>query len=282
MNVKYIISIFVLSLLSINILSCQIDLDRIAKKAQRSVNNRIERNVDRSIDNAMDNAEDSLQKKKKKKGKNGEEDYEPEVEVRVVKEVIPNSFQGKFMMNRSYSEDGNSSSNMIYVQMNEYQTAVRPLIIKEPHNLIIFDKQEETVVTINNTNYAGKAMKDWYSSDMEDEDDEFSTATKTSDIKEIQGYISRKYEVAHDDYTGIVWFTKEIDASVSTIYNIMEYSPLHLDQSLGFPLEMTIKYEDGSEEELSIKDISEYESDQSLFDISEYELIDMTDLKVGK
>lgn len=260
----------------------QIDLDRIAREAQRNVNKRVEKNIDKSIDNAMDNAEDSMKKKKGKKNKKGEETYEPEVEVRVVKEVMPNEFKGIFMMDRSIDGRGENYSNMLQVVIDDYRTAVRPLIIKKPHNLIIYNKEEETVVTINNENYEGKAMKDWYTSmDSEDKND-LSTATKTDDIKEIEGYIARKYVVAAKNYSAVIWFTKEIDADVSVLYNVMEFDRLHLDKTLGFPLEMVIQYNDDRIERVKISNIQANETDEQLFDISGYELIDMTDLKYGK
>lgn len=282
MNFRVSLSLFFFVLICSGYSFGQIDLDRIAREAQRNVNRRVEKNIDKSIDNAMDNAEDSLKKKKSKKNKKGEETYEPEVEVRVVKEVLPNEFKGKFMMDRSVDGKGDDYSNMIQVVMDEYRTAVRPLIIKAPHNLIIFNKEEETVITINNENYEGKALKDWYTSMDEDDEDALSTATKTDDIKEIEGYIARKYEVAADDYTASIWFTKEIDADVSVIYDVMEFDKLNLDKSMGFPMEMNIHHKDGREEQVKISNIRENDIDEQLFDISGYELIDMTDLKYGK
>ena len=281
MKLKFFTSIFIFLLFAISPLSSQIDLDRIAKEAQRNVNKRVEKNIDKSIDNAMDNAEDSVKKKKRKKNKKGEEEYEPEVEIRTIKEVLPNEFLGEFTINRSFEGNGSESTNMIMVVMDEYRTAVRPLILKKPHNLIIYDKQDETVVTINNNDFEGMAMKDWFTSQTSDNDD-FSTASKSSDIKEIEGYIARRYEVEHDEYSAEIWFTKEIDADVSTIYDVMQYAPLFLDKSLGFPLEMTIQHKDDSIERVQVKNIVENSGNDSLIDISEYELIDMTDLKHGK
>jgi hypothetical protein len=282
MNFRVSLSLFCFVFLFSGFSFGQIDLDRIAKEAQRNVNRRVEKNIDKSIDNAMDNAEDSVKKKKKKKNKKGEETYEPEVEVRVIKEISPNEFKGKFMMDRSVEGRGDSYSNMLQVVMDDYKTAVRPLIIKEPHNLIIYDKEEETVVTINNENYEGKAMKDWYTSMEAEDQDALSTATKTDDIKEIEGYIARRYEVVADDYSAVIWFTKEIDADVSVIYSVMDYDRLYLDKTLGFPLEMVIQYNDDRVERVKITNIQENEIDEQLFDISGYELIDMTDLKYGK
>ena len=101
---------------------------------------------------------------------------------------------------------------MIKIALNEYQTAIRPPIIKEPNNLMIYDKKEETLISVNNIKYKGKAMKEWKFRDTEKRNNEVLTLTKTTEIKEIGGYIARKYIVEGKGIEGFMWLTKEIDA----------------------------------------------------------------------
>ncbi len=258
----------------------QIDLGKIARDAKRTVNKRVDRNIDRAIDNTLDEAEDVVRgKNKKKKGDDDDYYYDENGEIVYVKEVIPNAFGGQFMITRDI-ENGEGQSNMYLVAMEEYETAIRPLMVKVPHNLIIYNKQDETKTTINNEKYEGKALKDWVIMDEVNEKS-FAEAERTDEIETIDGYIARKYTVEHKDYEGEIWFTKEIDADLRTIYYLLELADLELDPSLGFPLRMVLEFDDDHTETFNVTDIKE-ESDSNIFDISNYSLVDMTDLESGK
>ncbi|WP_235299092.1 DUF4412 domain-containing protein [Portibacter marinus] len=284
MNLKSLFPIFFLFCFVVSG-QAQIDLSKIARDAKRSVNKRIDRNIDKAIDNTLDETEDAIKgKKRRKRGKNKDKDddiyYEGDGEAIVVKEVIPNAFNGQFLITRDVSGEGDDESNMYTIAMREYETAIRPLMIKKPHNLIIYNKEEETQTTINNELYNGKALKDWVSlSDVVE--DKYAEAERTDDIETIGGYIARKYIVDHKDYEGEIWFTKEIDAEIAVVYSLLELDGLYLDPALGFPLRMSLEYDDDKIVTYNVTDIQE-DADPSLFDLSAYQLVDMTDLEAGK
>lgn len=270
--------IFLISLVSTSY--TQIDLGKIARDAKRTVNKRVDRNIDRAIDNTLDEAEDVVRgKNKNKKDKDDDFYYDENGEIVYVKEVIPNVFAGQFMITRDI-ENGEGQSNMYLIAMEQYETAIRPLMIKEPHNLIIYNKQDETKTTINNEKYEGKALKDWVIMDELNEKS-YADAERTDEIETIDGYIARKYLVEHKDYEGEIWFTREIDADLRAIYHLLELEDLELDPSLGFPLKMVLEFDDDHKETFKVSDIKA-EADSNIFDISNYSLVDMTDLESGK
>ncbi len=260
--------------------NAQIDLGKIARDAKRTVNKRVDRNIDKAIDNTLDETEDAIKGKNKKKKNKGEDDYYDEKGgTTVIKEVIPNSFAGQFMITRDI-EGGSQESNMYTIAMQEYETAIRPLMVKTPHNLIIYDKENETKTTINTVKYEGKALRDWVMRE-EVSEKKYAKAERTDEIEDIDGYIARKYTVKAKEYEGEVWFTKEIDADLGIINYLLELDELFLDPKLGFPLKMNLSFDDGYTEIFKVTDINET-ADQSLFDISQYNLVDMTDLESGK
>ncbi len=264
------------------ITNAQIDLSKIARDAKRTVNKRVDRNIDRAIDNTLDETEDAIRgKNKKKKGKNDDDDmyYEGAGGTTVIKEVNPNNFAGEFLITRDI-ENGSDEGNMYKIAMQDYETAIRPLMVKTPHNLIIYNKQEETKTTINKEKYEGKALKDWVIKEEVNEK-KYADTERTDDIETIDGYIARKYVVESKDYEGEIWFTREIDADISVINFLLELDELYLDPKLGFPLKMTLEFDDGHKEIFKVSDISE-ENNKSLFDVSDYKLVDMTDLESGK
>lgn len=283
MNLKSLLSItFLFSFVFIS--NAQIDLSKIARDAKRSVNKRIDRNIDRGIDNTLDGAEDVVRgKNKKKKDKNNNQDddiyYEGDGEDRIIKEVIPNVFNGQFMVTRDV-EGAEEQSNMYTIALQRYETVLRPLMVKKPHNLIIYNKQDETQLTINNEMYEGKALKDWVSI-PEISEKNYAEAERTDEVESVGGYIARKYIIEHKEYEGVIWFTKEIDADISVINTLLELDELYLDPGLGFPLKMTLEFDDDRVINYNVTDIKE-ETDASLFDISSYKLVDMTDLEAGK
>ncbi|GLR16717.1 hypothetical protein [Portibacter lacus] len=283
MNIKSIVTLLFLFSLAFTS-NAQIDLSKIARDAKKTVNKRVDRNIDRAIDNTLDETEDVIRgKKKKKRGKNADKDddiyYEGDGEARVIKEVNPNSFKGQFLITRDV-EGAEDQSNMYTIAMQDYETVIRPLMVKKPHNLIIYNKQDETQTTINNEMYNGKALRDWISLGEEDSKKKLAVAERTDDIETIGGYIARKYIIDHRDYEGEIWFTKEIDADISVINNLLELDDLYLEPGLGFPLRMNLIYDDERTVNFAVTDIKE-EADKALFDISNYQLVDMTDLEVG-
>lgn len=279
MKLRLIFSLFMIMTMAA-VSHAQIDLGKISRDAKRTVNKRIDRNIDRAIDNTLDEAEDAVRGKNKRKNKNGEDEYyDPVTGTVIVKEVLPNAFSGQFMISRDI-ENGSEESNMYLIAMSTYETAIRPLMVKKPHNLIIYNKQEETKITINNEKYEGKALKDWVI--FEEMNMKRTAETeRTDEIETIDGYIARKYIVEHKDYEGEIWFTKEIDADLEVINTLLELSNLYLDPTLGFPLKMVLEFDDGHKETFSVSDIKE-NGDDSIFDISKYSLVDMTDLESGK
>lgn len=282
-TVKINLRILLLSFLSIVVFTtgnAQIKLDKIARDAKRSVNKRIDRNIDRALDNTLDNAEDVVRGKNKRKNRNQEEYYDEESGTIIIKEVPANAFRGEFLINRDI-EGGEDEGNMYKISMDEYETAIRPLMVKKPHNLIIYNKQEDTQTTINKEKYKGKALRDFLPyNENGKKKKKYAKTERTDEVETFDGYIARKYEVKTRDYKGILWMTKEIDADISVIYQILELNDLTLDPTLGFPLKMELDYDDGQKVMYSVTDIKE-EADQSIFDISEYKLVDMTDLESG-
>lgn len=283
MNLRTLLtSLFLFSFVFIS--NAQIDLSKIARDAKRSVNKRVDRNIDRAIDNTLDETEDAVRgKRKRKRGSKDKDDdiyYENDGKDLIVKEVNPNAFNGQFLITRDVTGGDEDESNMYTIAMQQYETAIRPLMVKKPHNLIIYNKQEETQTTINNELYNGKALKDWTSVE-EIAEKQYAEVERTDEIETISGYIARKYNVDHKDYKGEIWFTKEIDAEIAVINTLLELESLSLDPGLGFPLRMTLEYDDDRIVSYSVTDIKE-EADQSLFDLSNYKLVDMTDLEAGK
>ena len=276
-KISFILSLIFLMFFSIS--SAQIDLGRIVKKAEKKVERKIDKKITKGIKNVVDDTDDAISgKNKKKKNKKGNGKTKIITETKIIKEVIPHAFRGEFIMNITRSD----GDNMIKIALNEYQTAIRPLIIKEPNNLMIYDKKEETLISVNNIKYKGKAMKEWKFRDTEKRNNEVLTLTKTTEIKEIGGYIARKYIVEGKGIEGFMWLTKEIDADFGLICDLMGYDNYNYSKSFGFPLLIDITLKDGTRENISVNEIVENNYDSSLFDVSAYQLIDMTDLKPGK
>lgn len=258
----------------------QIDLSKIARDAKKTVNKRVDRNIDRAIDNTLDETEDVVRgKNKKKKDKDRDDYYDENGGTKIIKEVIPHSFGGEFLVSRDI-ENSTQESNMYKIALNDYETAIRPLMIKKPHNLIIYNKEQETKTTVNNEKYEGKALRDWVVRE-EIKESKYADAERTDDIETIDGYIARKYIIDSKDYEGEIWFTKEIDADFGIINYLLDLDELFLDPKLGFPLMMKLEFDDGHTESLKVSDITE-ETNKSIFDLSNYSLVDMTDLESGK
>lgn len=259
--------------------SCaQINLKKIAKETERSINKRVERGVERGVDNALDNAEDEVRGKKKKKKKNGE-DYDENNTVTVIKEVEPFNFSGNLTI--QIDGGGEIEDNLIKVVSDKFEFAVRPMLVKKPNNLMIYDKQNGSVTKINTELYENKALKEFIEYETYDSKKTETEMERTADIKEIDTYIARKYLVEGDDYEGEVWMSAEVDLDYDLFAKLMEYQKLDLGTMYGFPLEMHISFKNGDKMDWSIKSIEEGDPDKTLLDVSDYELIDMTDLKSG-
>lgn len=260
--------------------SCQIDLNRIARETERSVNKRVERGIEKSVDKTLDNAESQVKgKKKSKKNNKSDEAYDESGKVQIIKEVSPFTFSGNIMI--TVDGTGNISSNLIKVASQDYLFSVRPLMIKKPNNLMIYDKEEESLTKINTELYEDKALKDFYEYELYDESKTKTKLERTSDIKEIEGYIARKYIVEGDDYNGIIWLSSEVDMDYDLFSSIMEMKRLDIGSGLGFPLEMHISFDSGDTMDFTVNTIEAGNPDKALFDVSAYEMIDMTDLKSG-
>jgi len=278
MNFKISFSLSIIFLLFFSVSSAQIDLGRIAKKAEKKVERKIDKKITKGVNKAIDETDDAISGKNKKK-KNDKGKTKVITETKIVKEVIPHAFRGEFMMNITKAE----GNNMIKIALSEYQTAVRPLIIKEPNNLMIYNKKDETLTSINNVKYKGKALKEWMirNNDNNKNRKEILTLTKTTDIQEFNGFIARKYIVDGNGVEGIMWLTKEIDADFNLICELMGYNNYNFSNSYGFPLVIDVTLKGGTKEYIAVDNIVENNSNSSLFDISAYELIDMTDLEPG-
>jgi hypothetical protein len=274
-RISFILSLVFLMCFTVS--SAQIDLGRIAKKAENKVERKIDKKITKGVDNAIDGTDDAITGKNSKKKKKGKGETKVITETKIVKEVNPNGFRGEFTLNTSTA----NGQNMLKIALGEYQTAVRPLIVKEPHNLMIYDKKEETLTTVNKMKYEGKAMKDWMIRGNDKEKKETLTLTRTAEVKDIGGYIARKYLVEGKRSDGFMWLTKEIDADFGLICELMGYENLSYPKLLGFPLAIEINNEDGSVDLFSVDSISDDGYQSSLFDVSAYQLIDMTDLEPG-
>jgi len=257
----------------------QIDLKQIAKDTERSINKRVERGVERGVDNALDNAEDQVRgKNKRKKNKNGEE-YDEGNTVTVIKEVDPFNFTGNLTI--QIDGEGNLDDNLIKVVSNKYDFAIRPMLVKKPNNLMIYNKQEGSVTKLNNELYEDKALKEFVEYEVYDSKKTKTDMERTADIKEIETYIARKYIVDGDDYEGEVWLSAEVDLDYDLFSTLMEFQRLDLGTNYGFPLEMHITFKNGDKMDFTVKSIEDGNPDKALLDVSNYDLIDMTDLKSG-
>ena len=277
MNLKTLFLLLTLSSLSLTVGSAQIDLKKIAKDTERSINNRVERGIERSVDGALDGAEDKVRGKNKKKKKGSQE--EATNTVTVIKEVLPFNFSGNVTI--SIEGSGEVENNLIKVVSDKYQMAVRPMLVKKPHNLMIYDKQIESITKINTELYDDKALKEFHTYEKYDSKKTKTEFTKTSDIKEVMGFIARRYEVEGDDYEGEIWLSAEVDLDYDLFASLMQYQRLDLGTMHGFPLEMYIEFNNGETMDLTIKEIQDGEPEKNLFDVDGYELVDMTDLKSG-
>lgn len=277
MKIKSIILAALIILFGFQPVFSQIDLKKIAKSTERSINKRIERGIDRSVDDALDNAEDEVRGKNKRKKDKGT--YDEDNSVTVIKEVIPFSFTGNLVV--SIDGSGTIDNNLIKLAADDYEMAVRPMLVKKPNNLMIYDKQSEAVTKINTDLYENNALKEYHEYEVYNEKRTETEMERTSDIKEIEGFIARKYIVEGDDYEGTMWLSAEVDLDYDLFSSLMEYHRLDIGTMYGFPLEMHISYKNGDTMDYMVKSIEEGSVDKQLFDVSEYELIDMTDLKSG-
>ena len=255
----------------------QINLKNIVKDAERSINRRVERGVENKVDDVLDGAEDRVRGKKNKKDSG--EKYDSNGEVKIIKEVLPFTFSGNLTIN--IQGTGNVENNLIKVVSDDYDMAVRPMLVKKPHNLIIYNKRDEAATKINTELYDDKALKEFHSYELYNSSSTKTELERTSDIKEIDGYISRKFIVDGDDYEGTVWLSAEVDLDYDLFASLMEFQRLDIGAMNGFPLEMHISYKNGDTMDFFVKSIENGNPDKALFDIKSYELIDMTDLKSG-
>jgi hypothetical protein len=258
-------------------LPAQINVKSILKDAERSVNRRTERAVENKIDDVLDNAEDKVRGKNKKNDRG--EAYENNGETKVIKEVLPFNFSGNLTI--SIEGTGGVDNNLIKVVSNKYDLAIRPMLVKKPHNLIIYNKQDEAATKINTELYDDKALKEFHDYEIFEKSKTKTEFERTSDIKEIDGFIARKYVVDGDDYEGVVWLSAEVDLDYDLFASLMEYQRLDLGTSYGFPLEMHITYKSGDTMDFFVKNVEDGNPDKALFDVKSYDLIDMTDLKSG-
>jgi len=278
MNIKLFSLIIATLLMSVTTGSCQIDLKKIAKETERSVNKRIERGIERGVDNTLDSAEDKVRgKNKKKKNKKGE-DIDGST-VTVIKDVTPFTFSGNLTI--SIDGEGTIENNIIKLVSDDYDMAVRPMLVKKPNNLMIYDKKTDAVTKINSELYEDKALKEFLNTEPYDAKKTKTELERTSDIKEIETYIARKYLVDGDDYEGEVWLSAEVDLDYDLFAALMEYQDLDLGTMYGFPLEMHITFKNGDKMDYFVKGIEDGNPDKALLDVSDYDLIDMTDLKSG-
>lgn len=279
MNTKTFSLIAAVIFLCITTGNSQIDLKKIAKETERSVNRRIERGIERGVDNTLDNAEDTVRgrNKKKKKNKNGE--YDESNEVKVIKDVTPFTFSGNLTI--QIDGEGTIDDNLIKLVSDRYDMAIRPMLVKKPNNLMIYDKKTDAVTKINTELYEDKALKEYLNLEPHDPKKTKTEFERTSDIKEVETYIARKYLVDGDDYEGEVWLSAEVDLNYDLFAAIMEYQKLDLGYMYGFPLEMHITFKNGDTLDFFVKSIEDGNPDKALLDVSEYDLIDMTDLKSG-
>ena len=276
MNFKSIAALLFCSFL-ITQMSAQINVKSIIKDAERSVTRRTERAIENKIDDSLDNAEDKLRGKNKKKDKG--EAYNTNGETKVIKEVLPFNFSGNLTI--SIEGTGSVDDNLIKVVSDKYDLAVRPMLVKKPHNLVIYNKQEEAATKINTELYDDKALKEFHVYDKYEASKTKTEFERTSDIKEIDGFIARKYIVDGNDYEGLVWLSAEVDLEYDLFASIMEFQRLDLGNAYGFPLEMHITYKSGDTMDFFVKSIEDGNPDKALFDVKSYDLIDMTDLKSG-
>lgn len=258
-------------------MSAQINVKSIIKDAERSVTRRTERAIENKIDDSLDNAEDKLRGKNKKKDKG--EAYDSNGETRIIKEVLPFNFSGNLTI--SIEGTGNVDDNLIKVVSDKYDLAVRPMLVKKPHNLIIYNKQEEAATKINTELYDDKALKEFHTYEIYEANKTKTEFERTSDIKEIDGFIARKYLLDGNDYEGLVWLSAEVDLDYDLFASLMEFQRLDIGTSYGFPLEMHITYKSGDTMDFFVKSVEDGNPDKALFDVKSYDLIDMTDLKSG-
>ena len=279
MNTKTSSLVACLIFLFVTTRSCQIDLKKIAKETERSVNRRIERGIERGVDNTLDNAEDTVRGRNKNRKKNKKGEYIETNEVKVIKEVTPFTFSGNLTI--QIDGEGSIDNNLIKLVTDKYDMAVRPMLVKKPNNLMIYDKQTDAVTKINTELYEDKALKEFLNLEPYDAKKTKTELERTSDIKEIETYIARKYLVDGDDYEGEVWLSAEVDLDYDLFAALMEYQKLDLGSMYGFPLEMHITFKNGDNLDYFVKSIEDGNPDKALLDVSDYELIDMTDLKSG-
>lgn len=258
--------------------SSQINLKRIIRKTENSINKRITKNIDKGVDNILDEGEDQVKaktsRKKKKKDKYGSKE---KTKVVVEKEVNPFNFSGNLTID--VETNGWQKNNLIKVVTDKFNMAVRPMLVKEPNNLMIYNKEEESITKINNEKYDGQALKEYFVYEMDARAAKKTKVEKTSDIKDINGFVARKYLIKGKEYEGTAWLAPEIDLDFDLFAKIMNYKQLALGTKYGFPLEMSIEFDNGDTFEFNVSDLSDGSPDKMLFDVSEYEMIDMTDLK---
>lgn len=277
MRIKSIILFAALLAFSIPETIAQINLKNIVKDTERSINRRVERGIERGVDDALDGAEDEVRGRNKKRKKS--DSYDESSSVTVIREVSPYAFSGNITV--SIDGTGAMESNLIRLASEKYDFAVRPMLVKKPNNLMIYNKEETSLTKINTDLYDDKALKEFHDYEAITASKTRTELERTSDIKEILGYIARKFIVDGDGYEGTVWLSAEVDMDYDLFASLMEYPALELGNINGFPLEMHISFNDGDTMDYIVKEIDEGEADKSLFDVSDYDIIDMTDLKSG-
>ena len=279
MNLKNIIFSLSILMFSLPAVNAQISVKKIIKDTERSINKRVDRGIERGVDDALDNAEDEVRGRNKGKRDKDKGTYDDGDRVEVIKEVLPFNFKGNLTL--SIDGSGSIENNLIQVAADDYEMAVRPMLVKKPNNLMIYDKQDEAVTKVNVELYDDKALKEYHEYEVYEERKTKTEYERTSEIKEIESYIARKYIVDGDDYEGTVWLSAEVDLEYDLFASLMEFQRLDLGTMYGFPLEMHISFKNGDTMDYMVKEIEEGDPDKILFDVSDYEVIDMTDLKSG-
>lgn len=257
--------------------SAQINLKRIIRKTENSINKRITKNIDKGVDNILDAGEDQVKDKTSKKKKKDKYSTKEKTKVIVEKEVVPFNFSGNITID--VETNGWQKNNLIKVVSDEFQMAVRPMLVKEPNNLMIYNKEEESITKINNEKYEGQALKEYFVYEQDAKAAKKTKIEKTSDIKDINGFVARKYIIDGKGYEGTAWLSPEVDIDFDLFSKIMNYKNLAIGTKYGFPLEMNLEFSNGDTLNFNVTDLSDGSPDKMLFDVSEYELIDMTDLK---
>lgn len=257
--------------------TAQIDVGRMAKKTENTIEKKISKSVSKGIKNLLNSAEDEVTGKKKRKKKKGYEDDDYRSEPEVIREVSPYSFEGTLTIDVNNGD----SENMIQVGADEMKFAVRPMFVKKPNNLMIYNKEEQSITKINNEEYKGKALKEFYEYEATDAKKSKTEFEKTSEFEEIHGFLARKYLVDGKGFKGEVWMAPELDLDYDLFAKMMDYEFLGLGVGYGFPLIINIEFKDDTTYRFNVSKIETDEVNEKLFNVKKYKLIDMTDLESG-